>query len=161
MHVVRQFTEEQFNEAVENLQRYFVVAADWCARQGYAYQMSDLPQDTLEHKSDKILLLSTVGNDTAIYKPAHNMLLRFWHDVKHIQLKRGFAKQDEYTVILAQYYYLRYVLSASNLELEIFWCDMYGQAVYYDQRKQYVNNQTSFIHSAVRHGIKNACMVVH
>lgn len=149
---------DKFNDAVRELENFFVKKNVQLVSEGWAWYPSDEDAPcSLEglKKCGKLIPISTEGNDTSVYNWMQGLQLRFWHDVTHAQMNTTFHKEDELKTIKEQ---LRQIEEAglSTLAQLIFTVDMVGQVLYYDLHKEYVMDQEKFVFLCLLQGMHNA-----
>jgi len=141
----------EIDEAVYELEQFYTRMSSILEINGWSYKVTHEAPETfkeLTYKTQgKCIPLANYGNELTIYsKPEFNILNRFWHDVTHLQLGKGFSFADETTVILEQCRQLAEAGVSINAQ-RVFWTDMYEQAKYYDEEGQFVNNQRKFVYT--------------
>lgn len=126
-------------------------------RKGYVMELTTEPMDSYQglKKQDKKIIVSNIGNSTSIWGTACNLHMRFWHDIMHINLNKGFSQLDEQDVIKEQVIQLS-KRGVSELGLRLFKMDMYGQNDYYNHNGVYVKDQTKFVLYALENGLSKA-----
>ena len=94
---------------------------------------------------NKKIPIADYGSDTSIYSCKQtNTLFRFYHDVTHLTLDKGFSKSGEYSVI-EQHIKEAKEFGISELALRILIIDTRYQVDYYFHHKEFVNDQYQFM----------------
>lgn len=162
--MVRKVTNQDRDVAIGELSSFLIQTSMLLEKAGWDWFVERNRSITEKFRPELIKLkripISTDGCEKSIYTPTVNMLCRFWHDVRHIELGLGYSKAEEYEVITSQIRTLQ-AAGLSSLALEIFWNDMWGQTEYYDRFHEFVGNQAAFVDSCLQHGIHTACIVRH
>jgi len=151
--------------AVKELTAFMVSTAGILSKSGWTWYASGdraiTESFTALKKCGNSLPISIYGSEGTVYGDRFiNSLNRFWHDVTHLQLDLGYSLEEEYKVIRSQLTVME-LHGLSPLAREIFWCDMWGQALYYDRYCSFVENQNAFVDSCLRHGITTATIAKH
>jgi len=160
--MLRKVLNETRDLAIQELKTFILETSVLLEKQGWEWFLSADREVTEKFRPELALLkripLTPDGNTHTIYGPTINMLNRFWHDVTHLSLGLGYDRQDELVVIGAQ---LRQLQEAglSQLALEIFWYDMWGQTEYYEFNREFVVHQDAFVDLCLQRGINRAIRV--
>ena len=151
------------DEAIQVLRDWIVnVKAPQLVDFGWSYRT--VPWDTayldmmLNGKTEQYVEVSTLNCDTAVLGVEGNQMLRFWHDVTHIDQGLTFDYEDE---ILVNKLMLRQIRHLPRLCQQILWADMTGQVEYHKQWGTFPVNQAGFVDSCLQHGINTAILVKH
>lgn len=155
---IDKYINEQFQDAVAELEEFLEIKDSQLRELGWSWYLSEKgAPETLEElvACGTMLPISSEGCDKTIYsEPFCNQQARFWHSVERIGLEKNFPLFDKLDVIAHQFGQLHD--EVSSLALKIFWADMVGQAFYYDDHKEFVDNQRAFVECAVQRGIQFA-----
>jgi len=145
------------NEVVRELENFFVAKYVQLTKAGWSYYEDDSAPCSLSglKKYGKNLPISTVGNDTSIYRRCQGIQARFWHDVTHLERDTEFDVNGEFETIQAQLQELD-VAGISQTAQRLFLIDMWGQVVFYDVHEEYVPDQTEFVLTAMMFDIEQA-----
>ena len=141
----------EIDEAVCELEQFYLKKSDELHRDGWSFRTTPLAPESFRdlHYSalGKCIPIASYGSELTIYsKSVYNYYNRFWHDVTHLQLGKGFSFADETTVILEQCRQLAEAGVSINAQ-RVFWADMYEQAKYYEDNNAFVNNQKQFVYT--------------
>jgi len=141
----------EIDEAVYELEQFYSQMKDILMINGWSFNaVSDAPETFKElsnRAQDKCVPIADYGSELTIYsKPYYNYYNRFWHDVTHLQLGKGFSFANETTVILEQCRQLAEAGVSINAQ-RVFWADMYEQSKYYEDNNEFVNNQKQFVYT--------------
>lgn len=146
---------KDIDSAVEELKSFFALMAIDCRGRGWTYYLDDnAPEafkDLKERTVGQRIPIATSGSDTSIYGFEANSNFRFWHDVTHLELDKGFSETGEKTVI-ERHRVQAIEYGLSSLALTILMIDTLGQVEYYFHNKEFVNNQETFIHTYLNQG---------
>ena len=136
-----------------------------CFSRGWAFRPTDNAPESFKALKEKtiggVIPVADYGCDKSIYKDASiNIKFRFWHDVTHLELDKGFSVSGETSVIEA---HKKEALDfgLSPLAMQILEADTIGQVLYYDKFKCFVDNQAAWLDSCLKHGIKKALGFKH
>lgn len=161
---MRTVLEKDFNAAVSELSAFIVSKAAECKARGWNYHVSDNAPETYEalkqYADSRELPIAGYACDTAIFTPEVNQAFRFWHDVRHLELDKGFTLLDELAVASDHIDEARQA-GLSPLAIEILNADTSGQSLYHDRWGDFPANQTAFVWSCLQHGLKTARIVQH
>lgn len=154
-----------FNKAVIEIENFLLEKEKELNVLGWSFKVSDnAPEsfkDLKESTVDKCIVIAGYGCENTIYSTPHvNHVFRFYHDHIHLTLNKGFSKEGEISVINQHMKDIKNY-GVSNLALNIFYYDTFGQVEYYFKQKQFVINQRAFIESCLQHGLNTACRVKH
>lgn len=141
----------EIDEAVYELEQFYMSKDAELYNDGWSFKVTnDAPESFRElvyRTQNRCIPIASYGSELTIYsKPYHNSYNRFWHDVTHLQLGKGFSFADETTVILEQCRQLAEAGVSINAQ-RVFWADMYEQAKYYEDNNEFVNNQKQFVYT--------------
>jgi len=141
----------EIDEAVYELEQFYSKKCDELYSNGWSFKTAnDAPESfraLVYRTQDKCVPIADYGSELTIYsKPYYNYYNRFWHDVTHLQLGKGFSFTDETTVILEQCRQLAEAGVSINAQ-RVFWADMYEQSKYYEDNNAFVNNQKQFVYT--------------
>mgnify|MGYP003640294397 CR=1 FL=1 len=152
--------ETDVNKAILEIKTFLKVQSNKCAFKGWRFYLdNDAPESfkaLKEHKASKMLPIATAGSNTSIYGTKFNTLFRFYHDVTHLKLDKGFSLEGELAVIDKHIKDIKESGLLSPLAIQIFLIDTKGQVEYYFHHKSFVKNQRTFLDTALRYGIKRA-----
>ena len=141
----------EIDEAVYELEQFYMSIDEELANDGWSFKVTnDAPESFREltyRTQNNCIPIARYGSELTIYsKRVYNYYNRFWHDVTHLQLGKGFSFADETTVILEQCRQLAEAGVSINAQ-RVFWADMYEQAKYYEDNNEFVNNQKQFVYT--------------
>ena len=102
--------------------------------------------------SDKVITISTEGNEGTMYGEATNLAFRFWHDATHLRLDEGFSLEGELAVI-KEHMKEAFDAGLSDTAMDMLRADTLGQVKYYFEHKEFVSNQSLFVENCLYHGI--------
>lgn len=145
-------------QVLNELKQFITDMAMHCIKQGYTFKVTDKAYNSFktlkaDYEKHGHLLISTEGCETSIYGESVNVLFRFYHDVTHIKLDKGFSKDDELAVVAVHMEDARaYGLSPDACAM--LYADTAGQVLYYAKHKAFIDNQAAFIADWLRYGIK-------
>lgn len=152
-------------QVLNELKQFITDMAMYCIKQGYAFNVTDKAYDSFkqlkaDYEVNGKLTISSTGSESAIYGESVNILFRFYHDVTHIKLDKGFSTQDEMAVvdshmIDAKAYGLSYDASA------LLYADTAGQVEYYAKHKTFINDQAAFIADWLGYGRTHALNTIY
>ena len=152
------------DSAIDELSKFLVLTSIELEKAGWSWFVETDRAITEKFRPELAELrripLSTDGCEHTIYSPTVNMLGRFWHDVVHLTLGHGYDLAGEAIVIGAQCRQLQDA-GLSPLAVQIFYADMWGQAMYYDAHGEFVEYQDAFVDSCLQRGITTACICKH
>lgn len=141
----------EIDEVVYELEQFYSKKKEELFSNGWSFSTTqDAPESFKElvyRVQNKCIPIADYGSGLTIYsKPYYNYYNRFWHDVTHLKLSKGFSFADETTVILEQCRQLAEAGVSINAQ-RVFWADMYEQAKYYEDNNEFVNNQKEFVYT--------------
>jgi len=161
---VRDILEIERDKAVKEIEMLITLKANECVGRGWNFYLtSDAPEtfkDLKEQTVNMRIPIADYGSDKSIYSKYVNSLFRFWHDVTHLELDKGFSVDGEMAVI-NEHLKAGRELRLSPLAMDILEADTKGQVLYYDRHKEFVDNQKAFVDSCVQHGIRRAIAYAH
>lgn len=104
------------------------------------------------------LPVSDQHSDTTIYTTAEaNLAFRFWHDLTHVRLGRGFDLAGEMAVASAQLDVLRAAgLGPGSLEYELFHIDTVGQTLCGAATGEFPRDQACFARTSIELDLSRA-----
>lgn len=104
------------------------------------------------------LLVSDEHSETTIYGSIEaNLAFRFWHDLTHVRLGRGFDLDGEIAVANAQLDVLRAGgLGPGSLEHELFHADTLGQTLCGAATGDFPRDQLCFARTSIEHSLRLA-----
>jgi len=156
--------EQDYQNAVREVEMLVQLKAKECQARGWSYYLTDDAPETYEGLKKRSaymnIPIADYGSDTSIYSPRINGLFRFWHDVTHLELDRGFSLSGE-EVVCREHLAEGKELGLSILALRILEADTCGQVAYYFKHKKFVENQAAFVQSVLNRGLSNALRVKH
>jgi len=155
-------------EACTNLARVVCIEAEAMARlTGFGWQGD--PQAPADYRSLLTayarsqatgcpLPVSSDHNHATIYSGAPgNLAFRFWHDVTHVRLARGFDLDGEIEVALAQLDVLRALgFRPGSLEFELLHADTLGQTLCGAATGNFPHDQLCFARSTIGSSLAQA-----
>jgi hypothetical protein len=152
--------------AINEVETFVLSMAIACHHKGWRAVVSDnAPSTFKELKSQclesKIITIERAGSDKSIYSSAYvNSCFRFYHDVTHLTLDKGFSVLGESTVI-DSHKADAVKFGLSPLAMRVLEADTIGQVLYYQKHKTYVLNQRAFLDSCLQYGVKMALNFKH
>jgi hypothetical protein len=93
------------------------------------------------------------GSETSIFSSKEvNIAARAWHDQTHLVYNLSFSVEDEIQVARIQCNNL--MTAGFKRYINLIWCDVVGQVLFYDKYKMYVRDQNAFVCSLLKRGAK-------
>ena len=148
------YTDEEIAAAVEELKEFYQKKAFELMRADWVFYITEEAPETYNDlitawRETGMIPVKSGASDRTIYDCEWtNILLRFWHDVTHIQLEKGFDRHSEIDVIQHQHNQLS---GLSRLANNVFFHDMAGQTMYYERRGKFVGDQKQFVLDCLQH----------
>lgn len=148
--------------AIHEIKLFITFKAEELKKGGWSFELNDNAPESFKAlkntTKNKHLLIATAGNSTSIYGEHVNSLFRFYHDVTHLTLDKGFSLDGETTVI-DQHIRDAKVYGLKGLAMQILIADTLGQVQYYYKNKRFVSDQAAFIDCVLNNGLKNTLKV--
>ncbi len=152
-------------QVLNELKQFITDMAMHCIKQGYAFNVTDKAYDSFkqlkaDYEVNGKLTISSTGSESAIYGESVNILFRFYHDVTHIKLDRGFNTASELAVVAVHMDDAR-VYGLSPDACAMLYADTAGQVLYYAKHKTFINDQAAFITDLLERGSDYALNTIY